>query len=49
MARLLFTVALAYVAYRICTEAKAPTRHVPQDEREALRKQSAALGVDPSR
>ncbi|AEH87479.1 hypothetical protein LB577_14375 [Mesorhizobium sp. B283B1A] len=48
MARLLFTVALAYVAYRIYAETTA-ARHVPQDEREALRKQSAALGVDPSR
>jgi hypothetical protein len=48
MARLLFTAALAYVAYRIYGETIA-ARHVPPDERAALRKQSAALGVDPSR
>ncbi|RUU90489.1 MULTISPECIES: hypothetical protein [unclassified Mesorhizobium] len=49
MGRLLFMVALACVAYRIYTETTESARHVPQDDDEALRQQSAALGVDPSR
>ncbi|WP_164900192.1 hypothetical protein [Mesorhizobium sp. M7A.F.Ca.US.001.02.1.1] len=46
MGRLLFMVAFACVAYRIYTETAGSARHVPQDDGEALRKQSAALGVD---
>ena len=49
MGRLLFMVALACVAYRIYTETAGSARHVPQDDDEAQRMQSAALGVDPSR
>lgn len=49
MVRLLFTVTLAYVAYRICREIAEPARHVPHDDNETLRQQSAALGVDPAR
>ncbi|MBA1143063.1 hypothetical protein [Mesorhizobium neociceri] len=48
MGRLIFTLALAYVGYRIWIEAADPAKPV-QDYRAALRKQSAALGVDPSR
>ncbi|ESZ24849.1 MULTISPECIES: hypothetical protein [unclassified Mesorhizobium] len=49
MGRLLFMVALTCVAYRIYTEIAGSARHAPQDDDEALRKQSTALGVDPSR
>lgn len=46
MFRLLVAGAILYVAYRIATEI---TGDWPpsQDEREMLRRQSAALGVDP--
>jgi hypothetical protein len=49
MVRLLFTVALACVAYRIYTETAGSAGHTPQDDGEAPRKRSAAPGVDPSR